>query len=52
VSRAETAEDAKGRGSDRIARAGDYGAGDPVAPAPLRVLSVLRAKYSAISARD
>ncbi len=50
--RAESAEDAKGRGSDRIARAGDNGAGDPVAPAPLGVLSVLRAKYSAISARD
>ena len=50
--RAESAEDAKGRGSDRITRAGDLGAGDPVAPALLGVLSVLRAKYSAVSARD
>ena len=40
MSRAENAEDAKGRGSDRIA------------PAPLGVLSVLCAKYSVISARD
>jgi len=50
--RAESAEDAKGRGSGRVARAGDDGAGDPVAPALLGVLSVLRAKYSAIFARD
>ena len=50
--RAESAEDAKGRGSGRVARAGDDGTGDPVAPALLGVLSVLRAKYSAISARD
>jgi hypothetical protein len=52
VSRAEIAEDAEERGSDRIARGGDHGAGDPVAPAPLGVLRILRAKYSAISARD
>ena len=52
VCRAESAEDAKGRGSGRVARAGDDGAGDSVAPALLCVLSVLRAKYSAISARE
>ena len=50
--RAESAEDAEGRGSDRVARADDDGTGDSVAPALLCVLSVLRAKYSAIFARD
>jgi hypothetical protein len=52
VYRAESAESAEERGSDRITRAGDHGTGDPVAPALLGVLSVLRAKYSAVSARD